>query len=358
MSPVSTQRTPNRSTGPARLMMMSGLSLALLCASASAAASIDSPLAGPDVETEQAETTLIDRNIDGSMRRLDIPPAEAALEQMELSEGVRADIDEMLAARAAVIDGIVSKNLQQIQALRDGGEDGKPNRREQFRAIRELFAPVLEDGPLEKRVADLLPESRRAEYLGMIAEHREARGRQAMQRRMDERGIEAELLGDPMDEALLFDGEFEPLDAPPPPRGERRREQRGDADGERRAGRDGPRGNREMMAQLASLRHEVRRSVERVVGERQDHMQRLITGLDLTGEQEVQIRELFSSRRAEGQAEEPTRAERRELMRSLAEILTPEQRAKLRDMNGRAGRGERGDRPPRGERPGRRPIDD
>ena len=69
MSPVSSQRTPNRSTGPARLMMMSGLSLAVLCASASAAAWNDSPLAGPDVETEQAETTLIDRNIDGSMRR-------------------------------------------------------------------------------------------------------------------------------------------------------------------------------------------------------------------------------------------------------------------------------------------------
>jgi len=84
-------------------MIVSGLALAVLCAPASAAL-LDSPLAGPGVEAGSSETTLIDRNIDGSMRRLDLPPAEAAIERMELSERVRADIDEMLAARAAVID--------------------------------------------------------------------------------------------------------------------------------------------------------------------------------------------------------------------------------------------------------------
>lgn len=330
-----------RKTGPARLMMMSGLTLAVLCAPASAAL-LDDPLAGPEVQAESAETTLIERNIDGSMRRLDVPPAVAALERMELAEDVRADIDEMLAARAALMDSIVSKNLEKIQALRDGGEDGEQNRRAQFRAFREIFAPVLEDGPLEKRVADLLPESQRAEFFGMIEEHRGARAQQARHRRAEELGIEAELLDDPTDDAMLFAGEAEPGDAPPPPRRPR---------GEGREGPRGPRGDLEgtdrgLRMQLAALRDEVRRSVERVVGEKQDHMQRLISDLDLTGEQEAQVRELFSSRRAEGQGEKPDRAERREMMRALAEILTPEQRAKLRELHGRR------------DRPGRRPIDD
>lgn len=330
--------------------MLSGVVPAVGIAVLSPVAAADGPLSGPGVKTDGSSATLVERNIDGSMRRLEIPPAEAALEQMTLTEGVRADIGAMLAERAALMDGIVSKNLEKIRALRDGGEGGKPDRREQFRALREMFAPVLEEGPLEDRIADLLPEAQRDEFWGMIDEHRRAQARERAQHRIAERGLEAEFLGEPIDEPMLFDDEMAPGEGLAP----------GDGPPEFREGRGGPLGDkdgegRRMMMQMGSLRHEIRRSVERVVGERQNHMQRLIEGLGLTGEQETRVRALFRSRRASGDGSKPDRAERREMMRAIAEILTPEQRAKMRELSGGNGRGEG---PPRGERPGRRPIDD
>ena len=107
-----------------------------------------------------------------------------------------------------------------------------------------------------------------------------------------------------------------------------------------------------MMAEMQTLGLEIRRSMERVVGERRDRMDAITERLGLTGEQAERAKAIFKAAKdAETSGEDP-RAARREAMRELAEILTPEQRATLRS-----------DRPGGGRRTGGRaappaPIDD
>jgi Spy/CpxP family protein refolding chaperone len=341
-----TDRIPN----PLALVLAVGI------AASSTPALAQGPLSGPAVESDDLNASLVERNIDGTMRRLELPPAEAALELMEIDGSVRADIDAYLAERAAVIDAIVQDNLETLQAFRSGNAEGRPDRREQFRTLRTLFAPVLEDGPLEARIADLLPESQRAEYAALIEEHRDAMRRQAMERRMAERGLDAEMLGDPMQDPMLFADEE-------PPRDEAERPARRDR-GARPGARGGQSGEtRAMMAQVASLRHEIRRSVERVVGEKREGMDRFVAALDLTAEQQSRVEEIFARHRAEQRGEASVsetgqprgdRRARMAMMREIAEILTPEQRTKFRELIGRGGREQR----PAGEGRRRRPVED
>ena len=102
-----------------------------------------------------------------------------------------------------------------------------------------------------------------------------------------------------------------------------------------------------MMVQLRTLQMEIRRSVERVNGERTDRMDDLVERLGLDAEQEGKVRELLKKAGRGAQGSDDPRATRREAMRELAEILTPEQRQILRESMGRG--------PRDGNREGRRP---
>jgi len=146
---------------------------------------------------------------------------------------------------------------------------------------------------------------------------------------------------------LLFGDE----DAPPPPPFEDGEFAPPPRDG---AGppADRPRGRRmmERMSQMQTLGIEIRRSVDRVIGDRRGRMDELVRTLELTSEQEAQVRALFEKRRGQAQGGPPTsRRERGRMMRELASILTPEQLDTLREMRG--GPGQRGPRGPRGPRP-------
>lgn len=332
-------------------------------------------LAGPDVSGDAHPAKLIERNLDGSMRPSEIPIAEKALELIDLDEATRSAVDVLLEERAALIDAIVKENLDTINAMRNGRKKGDRNaRREHMRQMMELFRPVLKDGPLEMQIAELLPEAQREQYLGLIREHREmmraerrARGPRGPRDPRGDKDGPGFAPGGPPDGPMLFDDEMPPpppdADAPPPRgKGERGRPH----DGRRGAGRDiapggpgaGPGGGPGMMlAQMHELGIEIRRSIERVTGERLDRIDMLTKVLDLTPEQQGKVREILRRGSEAVRNARDRRAARREMMQSLAAELSPEQREKLREfMGAERRRGGPTDRPNRPGRPSDRPT--
>lgn len=329
------------------------LALAGGCTALSAfsfAAAEPDALAGPKVAPGDRPATLIERNMDGTMRRPDAPLPEAALERLDLDEATRVKVELFLAERAGVIDSIVKQNLETLNTMRTDREARGPEvRREHAQRLMELFKPVLEKGPLEAQIAALLPEAQREPYLGMIREHREAmiaeRLRNARGPRGDRPGPgdgRGPRGGPGMPDPMLFDD-----DLPPPPRGP---EGRGSGRPEFAPG--SPEAERRAMAvQLDTLRFEIQRSVERITGERRDRLESIVKELDLTPEQEAKVAALLRQRGEAMRNEDP--AARREIMRAIADELTPEQRAKFREL---VGPPDRGQRPARRARP--QPSDD
>lgn len=361
-----TQRPANRpAPRPMALMLVAaGVFLSI------PAAALAEPglLAGPSVETGAKATTLVERNIDGSMRRPEAPAAEEALQLLTLDQATRAKVDQILTARAAQIDEIVKKNLETLNKFKTDRQanataDGKRSdaARSNLREMMEMFKPVLEKGSLESQIAAVLPEQTKAEYTGLIAEHREVmaaeRRARGTERRPGRGGPPPEAMGD--DPMLFLDPMLDVEGDARPPRPEARPEGRREGRPERAQRRAGGEGNGapgDMMRQMGDLQMEIRRSVERITGERQERMGDLTTQLGLTAEQEGQVRAIMQEARRAAQDSDDPRAARRESMRKLAEILSPEQLTKLRAMNGgRGGRGDRNDNAPRQrrDRPGR-----
>ncbi len=332
-------------------------------------------LAGPDVSGGAHPAKLIERNLDGSMRRPEVPIAEKALELIELDGATRSAVEVLLEERAALLDAIVRENLDTITAMRADRKKGdRASRRAHMQRMMELFRPVLKDGPLEMQIAELLPEAQREQYLGLIREHREmmraerrARGRHGRRGAGGDRGPGFGPPGD-ADGPMLFDDEMPRPDADAPPRGKGDRGRPHEGRRGARRGGGGPGGPGEpgmgpgggpgmMLAQMHSLGIEIRRSVERVTGERPDRIDMLSRVLDLTPAQQEKVREILRRGSEAVRNAEDRRAARREMMQSLAAELSPEQQAKLREFMGAdRRRGGRADRPGRPNRPGR-PID-
>ena len=363
----------NRIFAPAALVVLAGVSFSPVAAQPQR-----SPLAGPQVDARDASGGLGQRNIDGSMRRPDIPVAEAALKAVDLDPATKAKIDALLAERAKQIDGIVRANLDTLNKMRTDraagrGEPGEPGAwRESMRQMAEIFRPVLEKGPLEKQIADLMPEPTREAYMTHIAEHREMFRNERRMRGPAGDGPRGRRGGPPPgagpdDGPMLFEDPMLEMieDAPPPPREGGDREQRRRRDGLREGapqgergepaqrgqrrgpgradGPAGPGGPGAMLMQMGDLRLEIRRSVERLTGEIDARQEDLTKQLDLTPEQAQKVQAILRRAREAGRDADNPRAARREAMRELREVLTPEQLEKFRATR-QGARGERGQR--------------
>ena len=360
-----TTRTPS-TRSPAAIAFAAGVLVSMV--SLASAATEPNPLAGPSVNATPQGDSLIERNIDGSMRRPEVPVAEAALRTVDLDDATRAKVDALLAERAKQIDGIVKANLETLNTFRTdrqanaGGENRRAQQRERTRTLMEMFKPVLEKGPLEEQIAALMPEATRVSYLVDIEEHREvmlaerrARGPRA-EARAERRGGPGAGSPPAMDNdgPMLFeDPMLEMLDDEPT-------ERQGRPEGRRRAGPEGrpergseggPRSEmRDTMIQMQTLQMEIRRSVERLSDDKEAREADLFSRLDLDAEQEGKVRDLLQSLRQSARESDDPRAARREIMQELAQILTPEQQQELREAMGRGARN--ADRVPR-RRPGR-----
>ena len=125
----------------------------------------DGGLGGPKV-TEAKAATLVVRDMSGRVQRLEVPPAEAALKFLGLSEEQKAKIDVVLAERATIMDSIVRDHLKEVVQLAGLGQsgvkpggaapqiDGKPDAdaakvRTEYRELMQGLIAAAE--PLRKR---------------------------------------------------------------------------------------------------------------------------------------------------------------------------------------------------------------
>lgn len=234
-------------------------------------------LRGPAVETKVAPVTLIERDFQGNMRRLDVPAEEAALSKLVLSESEKQGTERILTERAAVLDGIVGGNIELLLRLSTAKEAG--NRTELQKVIKELFKalePLRQRGKLVDELAGELTESNAAELRRLTREY--------WMHVIDEEHAKA-------------------------PKGTRRAEIQ----------------TREL---LTAVGMEVKRAYETRISGKQEELEQLITELELTPEQEGKVRAIALDF-AQKSLLKPTGAQKRELFLRLNKELTPAQRMKL-----------------------------
>ncbi|MCC6320889.1 MAG: hypothetical protein IT438_05560 [Phycisphaerales bacterium] len=144
-------------------------------------------LAGPKVGRKQADDrTLVQREFDGRLKRLEIEPVGAAVALLGLSPEEKQAAEKVLVQRKTALDALIRDNIPLVLRL-DGAFKGADGGQGQ-KALQELFEkarPIFEKGLLIDQVAGALTpahakELRRlhAEYMAAAVEDRINRGEQ------------------------------------------------------------------------------------------------------------------------------------------------------------------------------------
>lgn len=240
-------------------------------------------LGGPRVESPDGTArTLVRRDFSGRLKRLEVEPVGAAVAIMELSTQERAAAEKVLLDRKAALDEILRENIPlvlKVQGAFKPGDDGEGQR-----ALSRLFEkarPVLDRGPLVDQVAAALPKPRAAElrricneYLSAAAEDRMATG--PADKKNDRFG------------ARLAEG-------------------------------------------FATFQKEIEDSAKRVFESGDKEFQVLVRKLDLTAEQESKVQGMFLDLYADSNGK-PTKAQQAGVLLKAMNLLTPEQRVRLREI--------------------------
>lgn len=243
----------------------------------------EDPLAGPTVAeraSAQAAATLIKRDFEGRIRELESSLEEAATSIMELSDEERRAVESVFVARWAALDRVVRENLETLQKLDSYGKSGQ--KAESAPLLRELIdsaRPMFKDGTLRDQVERALPPEKQREFRRLIDEYVRA----AVSERIAQAEAEGKRLGR--------------LEA-------------------------------SIQLRLELLGKEVERSVYRVINSLTYVAEELIKKLELSPEQESEIRRLIQDFGFETGLK-ATEEEARELFVRIAARLKPEQLKKL-----------------------------
>lgn len=141
------------------------------------------PLAGPSVPMS-TRPTLVRRDMHGSVQRLEVFPAQAALETLTLDPATAKAVSTILAERAAILDATVRDNLALLielfsagQAAGAGGAGSAGDALDAARiglAFVTRLRPLIRRGSIEAELASVLPESARARIREMVEEYENA----------------------------------------------------------------------------------------------------------------------------------------------------------------------------------------
>ena len=237
------------------------------------------PLSGPSVG-DHPERTLGDRSYDGSMRALGAPAPEAALDLLELSGGESERVAAILGERAAVIDNALARNFDGLQLFPAAEAEG--NRIAQIAIVWNLLAslePLRERPPLEKELRAALEPSNQGAYDEILDRYR------------------SELIARSRAEAERTGTEFDGLGLA-------------------------------LEAWGKTLEVEIERAFERRISDGSMWLETIIDKLDLTDEQERQVRGM-SLDYFEEVGLDPTQEEQERFFLKLLTHLRPDQAAKL-----------------------------
>lgn len=143
----------------------------------SAARADDPPLAGPRIDQPGviAAASLVERDFDGRLKRLEGLPVEAALDRMNLTDAQRDAAAKPLRDRSLAIEKILRENLKLVidaQAAFKPGDDGRGQRA--VAKLYELAQPVLGGPKPLDLAAAALDESHARELRRIVGEYTKA----------------------------------------------------------------------------------------------------------------------------------------------------------------------------------------
>lgn len=167
----------------ANLRFFSILAVAAVGGAPGVASAQDAPLAGPALAGAEREPSLVRVDYEGRVRRLEVPPEEAALELLGLDAGTLAAARRVLSERAAVLDRIVLENLElfpQFAAAEQAGD-----RLGQLRLFMEfvrITEPLRQRGMLDEELRTVLPEGVRARFERLVSDYWRAAAAERVQR--------------------------------------------------------------------------------------------------------------------------------------------------------------------------------
>lgn len=269
---------------------------------------VDDPplLSGPKVAPEHAQASLVKRNLNGKLERIETRPEFAAVSLLTLTPEQRAKVDELLARRAADVSAALHDNMDlflQIQAARQGGD--MPGARPLMRQLREKV-PTLINPPLAEQLADVLPEASRQEFTRLVTEYAQALS-------AEESAARSPAAGNPDSD-----------------RPERRR------NSSRAAAASSPAAA--ARYELSQLVREMARTLSSIVSERRERTDALITAVEATPEQQAQIEAILRQMAEQSRSSDksgattPSPERRAQSIGQIMALLTPEQQKKLREF--------------------------
>lgn len=250
------------------------------------------PLKGPSATTPDAKPSLVRRDFSGKIIRLDMQPAEAAVQLLNLGEPDRAKVDAILLDRSKILDQIVTDNLELLVKLQGARESGNAQLLAQLtRDLADKAAPLAKRGPLATELMGVLPKAQGDELKRLVQEYFKA--------------IVDEDLAKPASER-------EPSDMSAPARD------------------NGPDSRARAMRNevLAMTGVEIKRAYDRTIGSQARDFDQMIRDLNLTPEQESKVRQLVgeSFQKTYGKA---TPQERSRVFWKVYEVLDPAQKQAL-----------------------------
>lgn len=130
------------------------------------------PLAGPKVVEGAHAPTLVEREADGRVRRLEIAPEERAIDVMKVEGAPARALAELFRKRARELDLFVAQNIDLLVKVNS-------ETREAFKGALVLeglgkLDVLWKDGTLEEQARALLPQARRDEFDALLREYWDA----------------------------------------------------------------------------------------------------------------------------------------------------------------------------------------
>lgn len=133
------------------------------------------PLAGPSAGDAIAKPTLVERAYDGTLKRLELPPAEAAVALLELDDAARVRVEALIAERAAAVDEVVIGNIELLVSVKGAGESGDRVRAiGLLRKLDEAFGGIEPVRKFEERLGGAMGLVQRQEFMALLDEYRDA----------------------------------------------------------------------------------------------------------------------------------------------------------------------------------------
>lgn len=238
-------------------------------------------LRGPAMKTTEPSgpaRTLVRRDFEGKLERLETRPEAAAIGVMEFDAATRAALDELTTRRAAEINAALRANMPlflEIQAANQSGDraGAAPLIRKLVAAAPGIFSP-----PLANRYAALMSAQDAATFRAMVDEYNQAVF---------------------LEQALEAPGASRPA-----------------------AGREL---NPRRVESMQTIR-EMARALNATVTERRERLDAALKAIDASPELGDQIRSIVRASAEKSAGGELTQEQRRDSTRQILELLTPEQR--------------------------------